>query len=256
MSVLRIDIESPHCSVCSYVFHQHRVLIGRSPRSHICVPDLRVSLEHLQIIWTDQGELEVLDLYSKSGVWGGVDSLKPGQAYRAYHHIMLRFLEYRLSVSISPRSLPASSMEDRTYHTTRLAQSESGWLLKHTFQGDIKVWALPSQTNHEWKSQHFTANFTVKSNGIHIVTEIHTTFIQPHLPWQSPWGEWSIFPLNKAAESSVPFLETRSILSSSVSSKRKNDSAYRTQYFQGLMWMIIGGIGLIGGIGSWIYFMM
>jgi predicted component of type VI protein secretion system len=102
MSTLRIDIESTQCSPCSYLFNQKRILIGRSPRSQVCIPDLRVSLEHLQIIWTEDGKLEILDTYSKSGVWGGTTHLKPGQAYTAHHQVMVRFLEYRISISIFP----------------------------------------------------------------------------------------------------------------------------------------------------------
>ena len=250
MSALRIDIDSPHCSTCSYIFCQSPILIGRSPRSQVCLPDLRVSLEHLQISWTDQGEIEVLDLYSKNGVWGGLQALKPGQAYRAEHQSVLRFLEYRVSLSISHLTLPESSKEDRAYQTARLAQSKSGWLLKHSYQRETLFWALPLQTTHEWTASDSPISFTSKSNGVQITQENYTVLIQPHLPWHTSRGEWCIFPLNQAEESIFPKHD-------SFHSLAKEDDPLASLYdSQGLIWMTLGGLGLIGGLGSWIYFMM
>ena len=196
MKVLCIEIESPHCERCSYVFEEKRLLFGRSPRSQVCFPDLRMSLEHVLVTWSEEGYLEILDTYSKSGVWGGEVQLKPGQAYRAEHQVMLRFLDYRISLSLSSHSIPPSSSSDLAKNTARLAQSQSGWILKRSGSSP-QFWSLPLNTQYKWTTPSGEELlFHAQEKGVSVRSLQHSLMIDPLQSWKTEWGSWVIFPLS------------------------------------------------------------
>ena len=139
---LSVSLRTAEGLIWSLFFEQSPIIIGRSAHCDLRLPYPWISLQHVEVTWSDFG-ISARDLYAKTPVHIKGDPLQPTPTLPS-QSMCLSFPSLSVDLQLDQHS-PASNAQDKAITTRHLWRPESGWLLWSPNQSQITVRQISSE---------------------------------------------------------------------------------------------------------------